>query len=192
MNNRSYNDTWGASHGHRNGWLEDASRHNPSMNRGLSSWGQSRINRSINNGNRHSHSAYEREDMSSYRRRGTPVPSNTRSGSSCPLCSRSAVREENSPCGCGCRQSNQGNGDCQKLMEQIQAVDFALCEVILYLDAYPDSCEALDTYHKLLCRRRTLQEQYEEACGPITATGNRSTTRWDWVSKPNPWEYTAN
>ena len=93
-------------------------------------------------------------------------------------------------CGCGCGEQNGTN--CDKLLKQIQTVDFALYEVILYLDAYPDHCEALELYHKLVARRKGLWASYEEACGPLTAMGNVSTTSWDWVKSPAPWEYSQN
>ncbi len=76
-------------------------------------------------------------------------------------------------------------------MDQIRAVDFALYEVVLYLDVYPDSCEALATYHKLKEQRMELHRAYEATVGPITAFGNESTTSWDWMKKPFPWEYDA-
>lgn len=89
-------------------------------------------------------------------------------------------------CGCGCGQTD---GDCAKMKKQLQTVDFALYEVILYLDAYPDSAEALKTYHMLLARREKLAAAYQETCGPLTAWGNVSTASWDWVKGPSPWEY---
>ncbi len=89
-------------------------------------------------------------------------------------------------CGCGC---GRADGDCAKMKKQIQTVDFALYEVILYLDAYPDSGEALNTYHLLLARRQKLVAAYEQTCGPLTAWGNVSTNSWDWVKGPAPWEY---
>lgn len=94
----------------------------------------------------------------------------------------------NNGCGCGC-ESGCGDRDCAKLLKQIQTVDFALYEVILYLDAYPESCEALNTYHMLMERKKKLVAGYEETCGPLTAHGNVSTTSWDWVKGPAPWEY---
>ena len=90
-------------------------------------------------------------------------------------------------CGCGC--GHHQHNDCAKLLKQIQTVDFALYEVILYLDAYPEHCEALDLYHKLSDRRRMLASAYEESCGPLTAWNNVSKTSWDWVKTPAPWEY---
>ena len=108
---------------------------------------------------------------------------------------------QNGGCGCGnhnhggCGQNNgcgTDNGSCKRLMEQIRAVDFALYETVLYLDVYPDSCDALETYHKLKAQSKALHEEYESACGPLTAFGNQSSTSWDWMSKPFPWEYDAN
>lgn len=87
---------------------------------------------------------------------------------------------------CSCHEPQE---DGQRLLKQIQVVDFALYEVILYLDAYPESSEALDYYHKLMERRRALHTRYEGSCGPITAYGNVSRNSWDWVKGPAPWEY---
>ncbi|MBQ9780586.1 MAG: spore coat protein CotJB [Clostridia bacterium] len=96
------------------------------------------------------------------------------------------IPENNGGCGCGC--GDHAN-DCAKLKKQLQTVDFALYEIILYLDAYPEDCEALNTYHMLLARRKKLACEYETLCGPLTAWGNVSTTSWDWVKGPSPWEY---
>ena len=112
-----------------------------------------------------------------------------------PHHARAEQQMQNNGCGCGCHGNSHGgheHTDCQKLLQQIRTVDFALYEVILYLDVYPTSCEALETYHKLLSRRKALYEQYESTCGPITATGNESHTAWDWIDKPFPWEPSAN
>lgn len=99
---------------------------------------------------------------------------------------------QNEGCGCGCASDGEQNGDCSKLLKQLRTVDFALYEVILYLDAYPDHCDALELYHKLLHRRHELIAAYEAACGPMTAFGNISQTSWDWVKTPAPWEYSQN
>ncbi len=96
---------------------------------------------------------------------------------------------QNGGCGCG------GNGGVsparKKLMEQIRAVDFALYEVILYLDVHPNSCDALETYHKLKAQKEDLHKEYEATCGPITAFGNQSGVSWDWIGSPFPWEFGA-
>lgn len=97
--------------------------------------------------------------------------------------------------GCGCRQGKadeRTTTPCEeKLLEQIRAIDFALYEVILYLDVYPNSCDALETYHKLLDQQKVLYREYQETYGPLTAFGNESKTSWDWMKNPAPWEYSA-
>ena len=78
------------------------------------------------------------------------------------------------------------------LLSRIREVEFALVETILYLDAYPDNRQALAFYQDLLNERNRLVDQYEKTVGPLTATGNRSNTSWDWVKNPWPWEFAAN
>lgn len=96
---------------------------------------------------------------------------------------------------CGGNSGNScdgGNGGTEGLMRELQAVEFALDEVVLYLDAYPCDQAALDFYHHLLERRAPLLEQYQAEIGPLTPVGNTSRTSWDWIGKPFPWELDAN
>ncbi|MGN1444734.1 MAG: spore coat protein CotJB [Eubacteriales bacterium] len=92
---------------------------------------------------------------------------------------------------CGCGREREGcNGE--SLLDTLQALDFALFEVTLYLDAYCDDCQALELYHRLLEQRRVAAEKYEAEIGPLTFRGNRSCTQWDWVNEPYPWDIRAN
>ena len=81
--------------------------------------------------------------------------------------------------------------NCAFIMKKLREIDFCLTETVLYLDAYPDHAQALDYYHKLLCERASLMEQYQQNCGPLTFYGNESRTSWDWVKMPWPWEVDA-
>ena len=89
-------------------------------------------------------------------------------------------------------QSNGGTHSCSSDLEMIRALDFAIQETVLYLDAYPHSAEALAYYHKLIEKRHAACEHYERHCGPLTYYGNVSTTSWDWTMNPWPWEFDAN
>ena len=82
--------------------------------------------------------------------------------------------------------------DNKNLLCELRKIDFALTETVLYLDAYPQTAEALAYYHKLKARRSELVEEYERTYGPLTMMGNESKTSWDWTNKPFPWEYEAN
>lgn len=119
--------------------------------------------------------------------------------SSCPLCdqnrysarryddNRSRARDlPNNADGCGC-----ANG-CDKLLKDLQKLDFTIYELVLYLDAYPECEEALSMYNHLVCQRSEALAEYEHKCGPISILGNKSTTSWDWVKGSLPWEYGAN
>ena len=77
--------------------------------------------------------------------------------------------------------------NCAGLMKKLQAVDFAIVETALYLDAYPDCCEAKNYYHQLVKERKEVAHAYEKACGPLCAMGNVSTSSWDWTRAPWPW-----
>lgn len=82
--------------------------------------------------------------------------------------------------------------NCAGLMKKLQAVDFAIVETALYLDAYPDSQKALEYYQRLVKEREMLADAYHTRCGPTTAWDNKSTGKWDWVNGPWPWEADAN
>ncbi len=86
----------------------------------------------------------------------------------------------------------QGSANCAQLKNRLQAVDFALVETVLYLDAYPTSEKALAYYHKLMAEREMLAEAIHKNCGPTTARDNKSTTEWDWIKSPWPWQPEAN
>ena len=84
------------------------------------------------------------------------------------------------------------NAPCCEVREKLRAIDFALVETTLYLDAYPNCAEALAYYHKLLEERQVLAQSYTQTCGPLTAFDNTSQTCWQWVKTPWPWEIEAN
>jgi spore coat protein JB len=89
--------------------------------------------------------------------------------------------------GCGKCRTN-----CHELKKKLAAIEFAIYETVLYLDAYPDSAPALEYYHKLREQREMLLHEYESKCGPMTMYGNKSGGSWQWISRPWPWEYDAN
>ena len=92
------------------------------------------------------------------------------------------------------RNNNAGcaSNDTKKLIRELQLVDFAMIETILYLDAYPCSKEALDYYHKLHAERNKLHALLNQSDRPIYAQENVSQTDWNWVKGPWPWEIEAN
>jgi len=82
--------------------------------------------------------------------------------------------------------------NCKKQLDTLRALDFSIQETVLFLDAYPDCCEALNYYHHLIEQRAQLMKSYEAECTPLSIYGNRSHSSWDWVNGPWPWEIDAN
>ncbi len=92
------------------------------------------------------------------------------------------------------RQTRQGcgMGRCGDDMKMLRAIDFAIQETVLFLNAYPEDRQALAYYHKLMEQRAQLLAAYEKSNGPVSMYGNRSHNSWDWIEDPWPWEPEAN
>ena len=80
--------------------------------------------------------------------------------------------------------------NCEQTLQKLRQIDFALYDVILYLDAYPNCRKALSYYHSLIEMQRKLKAEYESHYGPLTAFGNESKSTWEWTATPWPWEMT--
>ena len=78
--------------------------------------------------------------------------------------------------------------ECKQLYAKLQRLDFAITELALYLDSYPDNAAALDYYHKLIAERETVATAYTQACGPMTIYDNNNPTLWEWGQSPWPWQ----
>ena len=80
----------------------------------------------------------------------------------------------------------------KNMLDLLRAIDFSLYDTILYLDAYPDSKDALSYYHSLIKERETLVDEYEKRFGPLCAYSNTSKSEWQWTKGPWPWKPEAN
>ena len=90
-------------------------------------------------------------------------------------------------CGMGCMSSGCNTGR-ESMMKKLQKIDFALAEINLYLDVYPNCEKGLAYYHKLCDERETLVAAMGESGRPITAGDNKSEVSWDWIKSPWPWQ----
>lgn len=81
------------------------------------------------------------------------------------------------------------NGQTARWMRRLQVLDFALQELTLYLDMYPDCHRAMAKFHALREERAKVLQVLEASGTPITALGNDSHEAWDWIDSPWPWEY---
>ena len=78
------------------------------------------------------------------------------------------------------------NNSRERLMKALQAYSFAAYDALLYLDAYPDSREALESYNKYQKLAGRAKAEYEAKFGHVTAPNEASS--WDWTDSPWPWQ----
>lgn len=82
----------------------------------------------------------------------------------------------------------------QRLRRTIHSYDFAIYEMVLYLDTHPLDKRALEKLKYYRLKRATAVEQYESRFGAYieTARDAKGEQRWTWVDNPWPWENEAN
>ena len=81
--------------------------------------------------------------------------------------------------------------DKKALLNEIRALDFALLETGLYLNAY-DCEEAKDYFKMTQDKREKLAKEYETTYGPLRMENGVQNGNWSWVKGPWPWESEAN
>ena len=60
--------------------------------------------------------------------------------------------------------------DKEKLLGRVRMYDFALVEVIEYLDGHPDNAAALKYYNEMRTAFDKAAAEYEDAFGPLQRT----------------------
>lgn len=95
-----------------------------------------------------------------------------------------------------CSNSNnnyntRSNTNCTRIKLRLQQLEFALDDVVLYLDAYPECNQALEYYHTLMEERNHLLEIINNECGPMNNYSNLSKDSWLWTKGPWPWQFEA-
>lgn len=74
-------------------------------------------------------------------------------------------------------------------MEELQAVDFVLVELTLYLDTHPQDQNAIHQFNQYAQQRKKIKRAIESKYGPLQQYGNSySGTPWNWSSGPWPWQ----
>ncbi|MCF8567287.1 spore coat protein CotJB [Alicyclobacillus tolerans] len=74
-------------------------------------------------------------------------------------------------------------------MSELQAVDFVLVELTLYLDTHPDDQQALAQFGQFQRRKASLMQQFESQFGSLREYGNSPVgSKWTWAEGPWPWQ----
>ncbi|MFJ7928440.1 spore coat protein CotJB [Peribacillus sp. NPDC096448] len=77
-----------------------------------------------------------------------------------------------------------------QLLEQIQAADFVLVELTLYLDTHPNDQQALQQFNQFHEYSKQLKSVFEPKYGPLLGFGNSlgGENKWEWGQGPWPWQ----
>ena len=77
-------------------------------------------------------------------------------------------------------------------LTQLQALNFAVQELQLYLDTHRNDKEALEVYRAYQQMYRQCAEQYEAKYGPLNQMSEDNCSEYRWLDDPWPWEYSKN
>jgi len=73
-------------------------------------------------------------------------------------------------------------------LEEIQAIDFALVELTLYLDTHPNDQQAMQQFNEYAQQAMQLKRNFETKYGPLQQYGNSYTDGKSWGTSPWPWQ----
>ncbi|HET7629232.1 MAG TPA: spore coat protein CotJB [Bacillales bacterium] len=74
-------------------------------------------------------------------------------------------------------------------MENLQAVDFVLVELNLYLDTHPQDQSAVNQYNEYVHQRKKIADKIETVYGPLKGFGQSyAGYPWNWDDPPWPWQ----
>lgn len=76
-----------------------------------------------------------------------------------------------------------------ELLTYVDMFTFAMIDMNLYLDVYPDDRDALKLFNEYRVKAEEYAKKYEEKYGPLSLTSNSlNTFPWAWNNEPWPWE----
>lgn len=75
------------------------------------------------------------------------------------------------------------------LLEELQAIDFVIVELNLYLDTHPDDFEAIKQFNQNTEKSMKLKIEFEKKFGPLMNFGySYSNYPFNWIDTPWPWQ----
>lgn len=76
-----------------------------------------------------------------------------------------------------------------EILTNIDSLGFAMIDLNLYLDVFPDDKTAINLYNQYREQKQQLLDQYQINYGPIELNSNAlNMYPWAWNNKPWPWE----
>ena len=77
-------------------------------------------------------------------------------------------------------------------LSELQALEFVILELGLYLDTHADDTEALTLFRQYVAMEKAAKAAYEDRFGPLLLTSAGKNNCFDWLQDPWPWNYEQN
>lgn len=77
-------------------------------------------------------------------------------------------------------------------LHQLQAIQFAIQELGLYLDTHSSDQEALELFNQYVEQYEAALQRYEDQQGPMYQMSAGMDGTYRWTEDPWPWDYQAN
>ncbi len=75
-------------------------------------------------------------------------------------------------------------------LAELQALEFVLVELAIYLDTHQGDGEAFELYKQYATMEKEARERYESMHGPLMHRGVMNEKTWaSWLKDPWPWNY---
>ena len=77
-------------------------------------------------------------------------------------------------------------------LTELQALEFVVLELGLYLNTHPDDTEAFNLFQQYSAMERAAKTAYESKFGPLTKASAANGDCYCWLQDPWPWNYEQN
>ncbi len=77
-------------------------------------------------------------------------------------------------------------------LAELQALEFVVLELNIYLDTHKDDTEAFKLFQQFSAMEKAAKAAYESKYGPITKEGAAAAGSYKWLNDPWPWNYAQN
>lgn len=74
-------------------------------------------------------------------------------------------------------------------LAELQALEFVITELGLYLDTHSDDAEAFTMFQQYVALEEEGRKRYEAMFGPVTREATARCDRYVWFQDPWPWDY---
>lgn len=77
----------------------------------------------------------------------------------------------------------------QSALAELQALQFVITELGLYLDTHKDDAEAFQLFQQYSQMAKEGQRRYQAMHGPLTQMGAAQDAAYTWLDEPWPWDF---